>query len=876
MFPPENWPETEFYPCFDSVDWGSPGEVDAEAAYSSTLLWRGGTDQQPQPQHVEETIRNQTTTWEGLSTGAQWIVLSILCEDGLAEGGNPRGFAAIITTVLQLSRAQIQTFLTTYITQYEAYKEWKKTLGNINWDKLKQLASNANRSILDLLPSGRPDLSFDRISNQEMEKAASFLRSHRLDRFSEMLYDWVGLNIRQNFLELPIEVEILQDCLDAQLLRRAHARGLIDMDAVERRYRDVCDDGMVQSRVPSEVFTSIRGHDAHAGEGAVPTSQTKRGRRQTAATDKKAGRGRQQTKNGNDNKRKKRDDSASKDAVCASSPPSNAAAQRARTQPQNCKEATEVREALRRQFFCHAQPFLPGHLVSTLIEQQRSPTRTFKMTNCQFERQPPSKDVITVSRPASANYRPDRGPESPEHAVDPTKGGALAPSALETQLDNPGNADDLNPSSGNGEPPGFLVGYQSLKQGVVQDRPLRPGFTTENSKEHQGEFKYPLPSRPILESMKVHRGGESRPERPYIPLSMKGNASSDGVVQHFKEPSLPKSLDRAALFRKAAAPCPGDQVQSTAASQLREALDTRYQNYLESPEAPVPLRRERKPSRRVRDNCLVDAAAAPDSDGDDDYLPENEKTSKRKRPRMSHAFEDQDNQPETTCLRSEGNKRKVNRAPFPAAAAAGSASSAPLEDSQAVENNNQASPSCFISGVGVIPLPPAPASGTMLQQARSGSRVGFSSSTRKLEPIFGQYRNRVLTTQRGRLETTNYAWSACHADFAATAVKAQFALQADRGPGGVGAGRMLSLQDNKMIIKKQQQFTTAERAMQGDVGQDAERAQYAGCADFAVYALDAEEAEFARKFVSFDRGAGGGEGKGEGEGEVTETGEAAQ
>lgn len=697
MFPPENFPEYHF-PYIEPAVIDFPCEGNAEDAYCSTLLWRGRTDQQPQPQpqHIEELIHDQTSTWEELSTGAQWIVLEILCQDGLSEGRSPRGFASIITTVLRLSRAQIQTFLTTYITQYEAYKEWKKTLGNIDWDKLKQLASNANRSILDLLPSGRPDLSFDRISNQEMETAASFLQSHRLGRFSEMLFDWVGLNIRQNFLELPIEIEILQDCLDAQLLRRAHAKGLIDLDAVERRYRDVCDDGNLQSRVSSDVFASIKGHDAHPSEGAIPASQTKRGRRQTAAADKKAGRGRQQTKSGNDNKWKKRADSVNADAVGASSPPSNAGAQRARTRPQSCKEATEVREALRRQFFCHAQPFLPGHFVSTLVEQQRSPTRTFKMTNCQFECQPPSKDVITVSRPASANHRLDRGPESPEHIVEPTKGDVLAPSVLEKQPEDLANADDSNASFGNGQPPPFLVGYQSLKQGVVQDNPLRPVLATETLREHQGGPKHSLPSRPIPESTKLHRGGE-RPERPYIPLSMRENASSDGAVQHSEEPSLLKKLDRTAVFRKAAAPCPGDQVQSTAANQLREALDTQYQSYLESPEAPVPPRRERKPSRRVRDNYLVDAAAAPDSDGDDDYVPETEKVSKRKRPRISHTFADQDNQSGITHLRSEGNKRKANQAPFPSATAAGSASSAPSEDSQAVENSNQASSSVSVA-----------------------------------------------------------------------------------------------------------------------------------------------------------------------------------
>jgi hypothetical protein len=695
MFPPENFPEYHF-PYIEPVELDFPCEGNAEAAYCSTLLWTGRADQQPQPQHIEETIHDQTTTWEDLSTGAQWIVLEILCQDGLSEGGSPRGFASIITTVLRLSRAQIQTFLTTYITQYEAYKEWKKTLGNIDWGKLKQLASNANRSILDLLPSGRPDLSFDRISNQEMETAASFLHSYRLDRFSEMLNDWVGLNIRQNFLELPIEIEILQDCLDAQLLRRAHARGLIDLDAVERRYRDVCDDGNLQSRVPSDVFASIRGHGAHPGEGAVPASQAKRGRRQTAAADKKAGRGRQQVKNGNDNKRKKRADSINADAGRASSPSSNVGPQRARTRPQSCKEATEVREALRRQFFCHAQPFLPGHFVSTLVEQQRSPTRTFKMTNCQFECQPPSKDVITVSRPASANYRLDRGPESPEHVVEPKKGDVLAPSVLEKKPEDPGNADELNASFDNAQSPPFLVGYQSLKQGVVQDKPLRPVLATENLREHQGGVKHSLPSRPILEGMEVHRGGETKPERPYIPLSM-NNAFSDGGVQHSEEPSLLKKLDRTAVFRKAAAPCPGDQDQSTAANQLREALDTRYQSYLDSPEAPIPPRRERKPSRRVRDNYLVDAAAAPDSDGDDDYVPETEKLSKRKRPCISHAFADQDNQSGTTRLRSEGNKRKANQAPCSSAAAAGSASSAPSEDSQAAESSNQASSSVSVA-----------------------------------------------------------------------------------------------------------------------------------------------------------------------------------
>ncbi|VUC24411.1 unnamed protein product [Clonostachys rosea] len=844
MFPPENDEELE-YPSLPFVDFEFPCEEDPEAAYSSTLLWQPQPQPQAQTQHNETTNHNQVIAWEDLTTGAQWIVLDILCGDGISEGGSPRGFASITTTVLRLSRAQIQTFLTAYITQYEAYKEWKKTIGNIDWDKLKQLAANANRSILDLLPSGRPALSFDRISEQEMDKAASFLRSHRLDRLEDMLYDRVGLNIRQQFLELPIEIEILQDCLDAQVLRRAQARGLIDIDDVERRYRDICDNGMISSRVPSDVFAAIR---SHPSEGTVPTSQTKKGRRQTATTDKKPGRGRPPTKNaGNDNKRKKRADSTNMDTAYASSPPSNAGAQRARTRPQNCKEATEVREALRRQFFCHAQPFLPGRFVSTLVEQDRPPTRTFKMTNCQSGRQPPSKDVITVSRPASANYRPEKGPESPELFARPMKGNALAPSALEKQPGNPSNTDDGNGSSGSGQPAPFLVGYQSLKQGVVQDQAVRAGLNTETLHIHQGAFKDPLPSRRIPESMKVHHSGEGT---THITPVMEEKASKDKAAQYSQKPSSSKNLDRAAGFNKAAAPGPSDQVQSTAASQLREALDTRYQSYLESPEAPVPLRRERKPSRRARDNYLVDAAAAPDSEGDDDYVPGNEKALKRKRHRNSYALEDHDNQSETTYLRSEGNRRKANRGSSSAAAADGSGSSAPSEDSQAIENNQQASASCFASGVGVIPYQVATTPRNMPPQARPGNRSGFSSSTRKLEPIFGQYRNRVLVTQPGRLDTAVYAWSACQADFAYTAVKAQFAIQADRVSGGGRVARVLSQTDLRTIMKKEQHFMAAESAGRGNVGQDAERAQYAGCADFAVYALDAEEADFVRELDS--------------------------
>ncbi|KAG6104305.1 hypothetical protein E4U14_005831 [Claviceps sp. LM454 group G7] len=135
-------------------------------------------------------------------------------------------------------------------------------------------------------------------------------------------------------------------------------------------------------------------------------------------------------------------------------------------------------------------------------------------------------------------------------------------------------------------------------------------------------------------------------------------------------------------------------------------------------------------------------------------------------------------------------------------------------------------------------------------------------------PLFGLPRHQVLCAPLKRAEQAEYAWSADAADFAMVCGHAKYALKADRvlRP-GQGAGSEMTDTDKSQVtdedkykdegenaaqlrealhtlMKLHTEYNVVETAQRGCAGQDTGKAKFAGCADWAMYAADAEVAEY--------------------------------
>ncbi|KAH7134610.1 hypothetical protein B0J13DRAFT_560776 [Dactylonectria estremocensis] len=144
----------------------------------------------------------------------------------------------------------------------------------------------------------------------------------------------------------------------------------------------------------------------------------------------------------------------------------------------------------------------------------------------------------------------------------------------------------------------------------------------------------------------------------------------------------------------------------------------------------------------------------------------------------------------------------------------------------------------------------------------------------KSEPLFGMNRNTSMPSSLARIDEAFYAWSADDATFAAIAVQAHFAEKADRiippPPGGHSGALDLGKQA-ELFQQLKKEFAGVENHHKAGVAQDAKRAKFAGCADMAVYACQAEEAHFSMSHM----GVLGGKGNTVGSGNASTEGAAA-
>lgn len=152
------------------------------------------------------------------------------------------------------------------------------------------------------------------------------------------------------------------------------------------------------------------------------------------------------------------------------------------------------------------------------------------------------------------------------------------------------------------------------------------------------------------------------------------------------------------------------------------------------------------------------------------------------------------------------------------------------------------------SGKRLAPTPKASKArqpAALVKAARPSNKAARPSVAGKhSENLFGMYRFQVLPSPRGRVAEALHAWSADRAEFAAISVRARFARTADRlVPSGTPPGDLTLARQT--LGKLMRQYELVEERSKGDAASDAETAKFAGCADWATYAREAEEACFA-------------------------------
>lgn len=127
--------------------------------------------------------------------------------------------------------------------------------------------------------------------------------------------------------------------------------------------------------------------------------------------------------------------------------------------------------------------------------------------------------------------------------------------------------------------------------------------------------------------------------------------------------------------------------------------------------------------------------------------------------------------------------------------------------------------------------------------------AGGGPLSRNHEQYFGMHKHHLLSSTLRPVPEAYYAWTADEADFAAISVQARFAYKADRlisTPKNCADFTDQALEEVRATMKSMgASYDHAEYSAKGMPAQTAGKAKFAGCVDWATYALQAEEAHYA-------------------------------
>lgn len=702
-------------------------------------------------------------------------------------------FAKIVSMLLRLTRPQVHEFVAIYTTEYLQWQVYEQHVTKIPWQDLFMHAVETKTSVVDLIHENRPLLSTDQVSQLDIELGCAFLRARGLKDYISELRGWIKAG-RLDFLSLTIEWDILQDCLDNKVINNAARRGWIDLEAVRNH---VSSQAEVPPKRPGSPFLGTL-------KGRLPPreEQDKDAPRPERVSIIDTGVG------GVLNSSTNQDWQRQELSIARPTPGLLGEIRRGPTR----KESMELRHAIHRQFpqgFQH----ISGALATTLVEENR-PMRPFRKAAAfrtgEFSTEAPKsldgdereldhelKAVAPVqAKPVRQAYRKQPTPSEKRMLLQPTRPTKLTPS-------DEGQPDMTTNEGGKGK----------RRSGALTAHLPPPSYASQDSLSDVEGSLFKLSER--LDRRRLASTIVDAVSVGYN--SIKSSVLAQPNPQH-QDSGSAKSTQLS---------------KPVASDQLRSLLSNKFSGHPKRPPANGTGKSQESKSQSIwgPDDDYEPCDFAPKvTESDSDYQPKETKKTPRK---------------------SSGGQRKKGNNRDPSAKAGTSTCFTPSGGSQ--RSNGRGQKKSPPSRIKVVAVPKSQQGSSDNGQPSTG-KVPFTPTTPvKNEPLFGMFRNTPLASSLARADQAFYAWSADEATFAAISVKAHFAERADRIVQSPKKTTMTSTDLAKQFEVFQQlkkEFTGVENHQKGCVAQDAKHAKFAGCADMALYAEQAEEALFSLNEVA--------------------------
>ncbi|KAK2776813.1 hypothetical protein CKAH01_03305 [Colletotrichum kahawae] len=181
----------------NDLDWGSP-EPEPEPQQQIDEGLQGEFESS-----MDGTLQSEfdPNSWDSIGTGAQWAILSTLCQ--------AHKFSVAVHR-LNLTTDQITTFIQTYIRCHEEIQDWCRKIDRIPVSDLIRRAEDGLHSVDEYVNLARPRLPTDILFQHEIELAGAFLRRSGHPELVHAIDKWRGTST--NFVELPINQDMLSYC----------------------------------------------------------------------------------------------------------------------------------------------------------------------------------------------------------------------------------------------------------------------------------------------------------------------------------------------------------------------------------------------------------------------------------------------------------------------------------------------------------------------------------------------------------------------------------------------------------------------------------------------------------------------------------------
>ncbi|OAQ65886.2 hypothetical protein VFPPC_07520 [Pochonia chlamydosporia 170] len=273
-----------------------------------------------------------------------------------------------------------------------------------------------------------------------------------------------------------------------------------------------------------------------------------------------------------------------------------------------------------------------------------------------------------------------------------------------------------------------------------------------------------------------------------------------------------------------------EEQTTTKSDQIREELDNKWGHYLQ----PEP-------------KASVENAPAEEFDNDEDYIPEEKSTTKRKSAAQLQKTPTKQRKP--TVQPSHPRQQRFHDGNYGTAVGTiRPLELIPIERQQsgerqrAIDSHNLLRP----------PQQSLPDTAGRVSTTATSAQGEPSKRKRNKNTIFGLERNQELAKPVEASENVEYTWSANEAEFAEVARSARYAFVADRI---VGNNTPWSADTMEELKKLKDAHDRLEQYYRGCTTRAAKKSKFAGCASWARYAGRAEAADFALEISGLDKNA---------------------